>query len=74
MVWSRGETSEECYAQTIKIINEAEAFIEARVNEANLFGGVKHQALPVEVRRQIAARVMPVIRGAVSDSKNDFVL
>ncbi|MDT0122681.1 bifunctional aldolase/short-chain dehydrogenase [Paenibacillus sp. RRE4] len=64
-----GETSEECYAQTIKIINEAEAFIEARVNEANLFGGVKHPALPAEVRRQIAARVMPIIRGAVSDSK-----
>ncbi|CAI6041177.1 3-phenylpropionate-dihydrodiol/cinnamic acid-dihydrodiol dehydrogenase [Paenibacillus sp. JJ-100] len=64
-----GETSEACYAQTIKIINEAEAYIEARVNEANLFGGVKHPALPAEVRRQIAARVMPVIRGAVSDSK-----
>jgi rhamnulose-1-phosphate aldolase/alcohol dehydrogenase len=64
-----GETSEECYAQTIKIINEAEAFIEARVKEDDLFGGVKHQALPAEVRRQIAARVMPTIRGAVSDSK-----
>ncbi|WP_434751354.1 bifunctional aldolase/short-chain dehydrogenase [Paenibacillus amylolyticus] len=64
-----GETSEECYAQTIKIINEAEAFIEARVNEADLFGGVKHPALPAEIRGQIAARVMPVIRGAVSDSQ-----
>ncbi|PZT52990.1 bifunctional aldolase/short-chain dehydrogenase [Paenibacillus silvae] len=64
-----GETSEACYAQTIKIINEAEAFIEARVNEAELFGGVKHPALPAETRRRIAARVMPVIRGAVSDSK-----
>lgn len=64
-----GETSEACYAQTIKIINEAEAFIEARVNEARLFGGQKHPALPADVRRQIASQVMPTIRGAVSDSK-----
>jgi rhamnulose-1-phosphate aldolase/alcohol dehydrogenase len=64
-----GETSEECYAQTIKIINEAEAFIEARVDEENLFGGEKHPALKAEVRRQIVSKVMPTIRGAVSDSK-----
>ncbi|WP_339301129.1 bifunctional aldolase/short-chain dehydrogenase [Paenibacillus sp. FSL R5-0623] len=64
-----GETSEECYAQTIKIINEAEAFIEARVDEGSLFGGVKHPALAADVRRQIVSRVMPTIRGAVSDSK-----
>ncbi|WP_261381288.1 bifunctional aldolase/short-chain dehydrogenase [Paenibacillus cremeus] len=64
-----GETSEACYAQTIKIINEAEAFIEARVNEERLFGGRKHAALPEEVRRSIASQVMPTIRGAVSDAK-----
>lgn len=64
-----GETSEEAYAQTIKIISEAEAFIEARVNAATLFGGVKHAALPADVRRSIAAQVMPTIRGAVSDAK-----
>jgi len=34
-----------------------------------LFGGLKHQALPMEVRRQIAARMMPIIRGVVSDSQ-----
>jgi len=64
-----GETSEACYAQTIAIINEAEAFIEARVDEAKLFGGVKHEALPADVRRSIAAQVMPSVRGAVSDTK-----
>lgn len=64
-----GETSEECYAQTIKIISEAEAFIEARVNEAKLFGGAKHEVLAAEVRRSVAASVMPTIRGAVSDAK-----
>lgn len=64
-----GETSEACYAQTIKIINEAEAFIEARVNEETLFGGIKHPALPAAARKAIAAAVMPAARGAVSDEK-----
>lgn len=64
-----GETSEACYAQTIKIISEAESFINARVNESTLFGGKKHEALPADVRRSIASQVMPVIRGAVSDAK-----
>ncbi|MFC0214559.1 bifunctional aldolase/short-chain dehydrogenase [Paenibacillus chartarius] len=64
-----GETSEAAYAQTIKIINEAEAYIEARVQEDKVFGGVKHAALPADVRRSIAAAVMPTVRGAVSDAK-----
>ncbi|WP_018759777.1 bifunctional rhamnulose-1-phosphate aldolase/short-chain dehydrogenase [Paenibacillus terrigena] len=64
-----GDTQEECYAHTIRIINEAAAYIEARVDELQLFGGMKHQALPKETRRQIAARVMPVIRGAVSEGQ-----
>ncbi|RED60228.1 bifunctional aldolase/short-chain dehydrogenase [Cohnella lupini] len=64
-----GETSEECYAQTIKIITEAEDFIEARVNEAKVFGGAKHPTLEADVRKSIAAQVMPTIRGAVSDIK-----
>ncbi|RXZ80613.1 bifunctional aldolase/short-chain dehydrogenase [Paenibacillaceae bacterium] len=64
-----GETSEACYAQTIKIINEAEAYIEARIIEEKQFGGQKHAALPAEVRRSIAAQVMPAVRGAVSDAK-----
>ncbi|OXM13586.1 bifunctional aldolase/short-chain dehydrogenase [Paenibacillus herberti] len=64
-----GETQEECYAQTIRIISEAESYIEARVNEAKLFGGLKHAPLSQEERRSIAAAVMPLIRGAVSDEK-----
>lgn len=64
-----GDTSEACYAQTIRIINEAEAFIEARVNEDKLFGGARCQSLPAEVRKAVAAEVMPTVRGAVSDAK-----
>lgn len=64
-----GETSEECYAQTIKIISEAESFIESKFKQDQLFGGVKHEALPADVRHRIAAEVMPLVRGAVSDVK-----
>src|SRR5690606_13647429 len=64
-----GETSEAAYAQTIRIINEAEAFIEARVSEAKLFGGARYESLPSDVRKSIVAEVMPAVRGAVSDVK-----
>ncbi|MFC5406428.1 bifunctional aldolase/short-chain dehydrogenase [Cohnella soli] len=64
-----GDTSEACYAQTIKIISEAEAFIEARINEAKVFGGAKYATLEPEARKTVAAAVMPTIRGAVSDAK-----
>ncbi|ULO05596.1 bifunctional aldolase/short-chain dehydrogenase [Paenibacillus sp. 19GGS1-52] len=62
-----GDTPEACYAKTISIINEAEHYIETRVEEERLFGGLRTKALPQEQRRSIAAAVMPLIRGAVSD-------
>ncbi|MUG47797.1 bifunctional aldolase/short-chain dehydrogenase [Paenibacillus woosongensis] len=64
-----GDSSEACYAKTIEIINEAERYIESRVNEATLFGGLVHQPLPSEERKSIVAKLMPSIRGAVSDGK-----
>lgn len=64
-----GATSEESYQKTLAIIGEAEAYIEARVKEEALFGGLKTEPLAPERRREIAAAVMPVIRGAVSDGK-----
>lgn len=68
-----GDTSEACYAQTIHIINKAEAYIEAKIKKEKLFGGAKHVPLPAGVRRTIAAQVMPAIRGAVSDA-NKMIL
>ncbi|WP_019639627.1 bifunctional rhamnulose-1-phosphate aldolase/short-chain dehydrogenase [Paenibacillus fonticola] len=64
-----GDTSDACYAKTIEIINEAERYIEARVNEAALFGGMIHQPLPSKERESIVGKLMPSIRGAVSDGK-----
>lgn len=64
-----GETSADCYDKTIAIINEVEEYIEARTDEDKLFGGAKHKSLPAEERQSIAAQIMPLVRGAVSDSK-----
>ncbi|HZG78256.1 MAG TPA: bifunctional aldolase/short-chain dehydrogenase [Paenibacillus sp.] len=61
-----GETSEESYRKTLKIIGEAEAYIEARVNAETLYGGKKYDALPEDERKKVLARIMPIVRGAVS--------
>jgi rhamnulose-1-phosphate aldolase/alcohol dehydrogenase len=64
-----GETSEESYHKTLAVISEAEAYIEARVEAGKLFGGLKTEALFSERRKETASLIMPVVRGAVSDSK-----
>jgi rhamnulose-1-phosphate aldolase/alcohol dehydrogenase len=64
-----GETSEESYAKTIEIINEAEQYINDRVNEETAFGGQKYETLSDEEATSILAKVMPIIRGAVSEEK-----
>ncbi|MBO9607747.1 MAG: bifunctional aldolase/short-chain dehydrogenase [Paenibacillaceae bacterium] len=64
-----GDTSEAAYQKTLAIIQEAESFIEARVNKITLFGGRKFAPLAEETRRDILAQVMPVIRGEVSADK-----
>lgn len=64
-----GETSEACYRKTLDIIGEAEAFIEARVNESKLYGGASFEPLTTEERRSAVARIMPAVRGAVGAEK-----
>ncbi|NEU02901.1 bifunctional rhamnulose-1-phosphate aldolase/short-chain dehydrogenase, partial [Escherichia coli] len=64
-----GETSETCYQKTISIIQEAEQYINDRINQHEVFGGKRYQPLPEDKRKQILAGIMPVIRGAVSEEK-----
>jgi rhamnulose-1-phosphate aldolase/alcohol dehydrogenase len=67
-----GRTSAECYQKTLAIIQEAEDFIARRASEvgAGIFGGQKHESLSEAARRATAARVMPVIRGALKRQKS----
>jgi rhamnulose-1-phosphate aldolase/alcohol dehydrogenase len=68
-----GETSSACYNQTIAIINEAQAYIEAHRAAKPLFGGAKYSALSPTERREALVNILPVIRGAVSDEQRMIV-
>ena len=70
-----GETSEACYQKTMAIIQEAEDFIGKRITAAGkkLFGGEKYARLPDEQRRAVAAKVLPIIRGACGKTKKTIL-
>lgn len=68
-----GDTSEESYNNTISVIQEAESYIEARVNTGKLFGGAQFEALPEAERRDILTQVMPVIRGVAGGSDHTIL-
>lgn len=66
-----GDTSEEAYMQTLKVIQEAEDYIVKKIEQAghSLFGGKKYETLNKEGREDVAAQVMPIIRGLVSQER-----
>ncbi|WP_211745737.1 bifunctional aldolase/short-chain dehydrogenase [Paenibacillus sp. Marseille-Q4541] len=64
-----GNTPEETYAKTIRVIQEAESYINQRSQEKATFGGAQYASLAEEERRLAVAEIMPLIRGAVSDDK-----
>jgi rhamnulose-1-phosphate aldolase/alcohol dehydrogenase len=66
-----GETNEEAYQKTLAIIQEAENFLNAKIEQMGdrLYGGVTLPSLDPEKRKEIAAQIMPTIRGAVSSDK-----
>lgn len=68
-----GDTAEESYKKTIQVIREAEAYIEAHVDEKRLFGGAKYTSLDENARKDVLQRILPVVRGAVSDEKKQIV-
>ncbi|MCA0938250.1 bifunctional rhamnulose-1-phosphate aldolase/short-chain dehydrogenase [Salipiger pacificus] len=65
-----GDTAEDCYATTIEIINEAIGWLEAKTEGTPAFGGAKLQSLAPEARREVAAALMPAIRGMVSGNQH----
>jgi len=65
-----GDTPRECYETTIAIINKAIAWFEEETAGKAVFGGEAVKALPGEKRRAIAARLMPKIRGLISQDSH----
>ena len=65
-----GNTARECYDQTIDVINVATKWLADRCDSVPAFGGAVHDSLPAGARREIAARLMPAIRGFVSGNQH----
>lgn len=61
-----GDTQRECYINTVDTINKAIAWLAERSTERHPFGEVKVELLSTDRRREIAASVMPRLRGLIS--------
>jgi rhamnulose-1-phosphate aldolase/alcohol dehydrogenase len=61
-----GRSARECYANTIATINQAADWLAAQGDGARGLGGTQVPPLPVARRREIAAAIMPRIRGLIS--------
>lgn len=68
-----GDTSYECYMNSLEIIEMASEFIEKKIKEkGSVFGGQKVQSLPKEERLVKASKLMPMLRGLCS-SENRMI-
>jgi rhamnulose-1-phosphate aldolase/alcohol dehydrogenase len=65
-----GDTPKECYETTIAIINQAIAWFEEQTEGKTIFGGVATESLDADARRAVAARLMPKIRGFISEDSH----
>jgi len=60
------DSSKACYENTLDIINRASSWLAEHSRGKRPFGAITTQALTIDRRREIAAGVMPVIRGLIS--------
>ncbi|MFB9106845.1 bifunctional rhamnulose-1-phosphate aldolase/short-chain dehydrogenase, partial [Algibacter miyuki] len=68
-----GDTSYECYMNSLEVIEMASEFIEKKIKEkGSVFGGQKIESLPKEERLEKAAQIMPLLRGLCS-SENRMI-
>jgi rhamnose utilization protein RhaD (predicted bifunctional aldolase and dehydrogenase)/NAD(P)-dependent dehydrogenase (short-subunit alcohol dehydrogenase family) len=63
-----GATQRECYLNSIRTIDEMGEFIlEHQKAKGTLFGGLEHG--PASNRQEIAAQILPLLRGALSSNR-----
>ncbi|WP_224544989.1 bifunctional rhamnulose-1-phosphate aldolase/short-chain dehydrogenase [Mesorhizobium sp. CA16] len=65
-----GDTPKECYETTISVINQAIDWFERKSEGKAIFGGEAVQSLDASARRAIAAKLMPRIRGLISEKSH----
>jgi rhamnulose-1-phosphate aldolase/alcohol dehydrogenase len=64
------DDAKDCYLTTLEIINKAAEWLEDRTAGKPAFGGAKVPTLDAQQRRDIAARLMPAIRGLISKDRH----
>ncbi|MFS4417627.1 bifunctional aldolase/short-chain dehydrogenase [Maribacter sp. 2307ULW6-5] len=65
-----GDTSHECYLNSLEVIEMASEHIAKKIAEkGNVFGGAKVTSLPAAERSRKAAQLMPLLRGLCSSEK-----
>lgn len=68
-----GDTSYECYINSLEVIEMASEYIAKKVKEkGNVFGGAKVKSLQSDERKEKAAQLMPLLRGLCS-SENRMI-
>jgi rhamnulose-1-phosphate aldolase/alcohol dehydrogenase len=65
-VFTWGDTSKDCYDQTLRIIRKADAWLKQKLAGKTLFGGAARTPLAATERERIASELMPLIRGKIS--------
>jgi rhamnulose-1-phosphate aldolase/alcohol dehydrogenase len=65
-VFTWADTAKACYENTLDVINRATTWLAEKSAGKQPFGAFKSQPLPVEKRREVAAAIMPRIRGLIS--------
>jgi rhamnose utilization protein RhaD (predicted bifunctional aldolase and dehydrogenase)/NAD(P)-dependent dehydrogenase (short-subunit alcohol dehydrogenase family) len=63
-----GNTQRECYLNSIQTIDEMGEFIQSHQEKKNTLFGGPHRA-PRDDRQQVAAAILPALRGAVSSNR-----
>ena len=65
-----GDTSYDCYVNSLNCIEEASEYLEARYGKTKpVFGGAKVAAISEEDRKEQAAQILPLLRGLASSYK-----
>jgi rhamnulose-1-phosphate aldolase/alcohol dehydrogenase len=65
--WANSQ--KECYETTLETINRATAWLGEKSRGRAAFGGARVQAEAPEARRAAAAKLMPVLRGLISEGQ-----
>jgi rhamnulose-1-phosphate aldolase/alcohol dehydrogenase len=66
-----GDSSRACYDNTLDIINRATHWLTEKSRGKRPFGAVSTPALTIDRRREVAAAIMPAIRGLISGEAHD---